>query len=777
MTRVYAGAWQVPAGLAAGSLAATLLLVPPPAWLLCAFAGIGAFLLTMAPLRWVGAALLACSWSLWNFGLRLEDRLPPRLAGQVLTVSGMISSLPQDQDDFVSFRFEPRTREQTKGAIAHLPRRMLVRWYEPWPPLSVGQHWRLELLLKPPWGPVNFQGPDRERWLFAEGIGAVATVRDGALEAPSGPGGSAVTAVREVVFRQIAQRVERPRAAGIIQALAVADRSGMDRADQQLLTLTGTSHLLAISGLHIGLAAGGGMLLARVLGWLLPVPLMGRGLHLLGMSGGVLTAGAYAALAGFGVSTVRSLVMLLVAMAAVSASRSIHPWRAWLLALATVLLVDPFAPLGAGFWFSFTAVAALLLMFVPRCGRRRRWRSLLLAQWAVVVLMLPVSAAWFQAVSAVAFAANLVAIPVVSFLVVPLVLAGVAALGLSGELAGLLWSMSGRVAELLLALLQCMADLQGELTPLAAPTFMEALVALLGGAILLLPRGLPARWCGVFLLAPLFLPSAHRVENGAVEVEILDAGQGTALLVRTAGRTLVYDSGPGDGNGRDMVASVIVPALGSTGGRRPDRVVISHGDLDHAGGLWSLRARYPDVPVHANLRALPEGLEDCRAPLRWQWGATSFEVLHPSAALPYLGNDSSCVVAVAADGGRLLLSGDISSAVESRLLQDGVAPSDVLLVPHHGSKTSSSSPFIQGVGPRLAVATAGLGNRFGFPRADIRQRYEDADIPFWTTGECGALRILMRRDGSLHADSARLRNPAPWRWPAAPGCPGRVELR
>jgi competence protein ComEC len=642
--------------------------------------------------------------------------------------------------------------------------------------LSTGQTWRLVLHLKPPWGPVNFQGGDREKWLFASDIGAVATVRDGSLEARPGANRERLLALRETVFRQIGKRLPDDRQAGIVQALAVADRSGIGPNERQLLTLTGTSHLLAISGLHIGLAAGGGVLLTRWLGWLLPLAMMGRAFYLLGLGGGLLAAAAYAALAGFGVPTIRSLLMLFVATLAISASRTIHPGRAWLLAMAAVLLINPFAALGAGFWFSFTAVGALLWVFVPRCGPRHWWRSMLMAQGAVVLVLLPVSAMWFQAFSLVSFAANLVAIPLVSFGVVPFVLAGVVLLAVSGSMATLAWSVAGGVAGVLLDFLQLMATVQGEMTLLAAPSLAGALLALLGALLLLLPRGIPGRWYGLFLLAPLFLPTGRPEDPGAVDVEILDAGQGTAVLVRAADRTLLYDSGPGDGAGRDLVSSVIAPSLDRAGGRAPDRVIISHGDRDHAGGLWSLRARYPAAMFQANLSQGHTDLEDCHAPMHWAWRETTFEVLHPTGALPYRGNDSSCVIEIERRGRRILLSGDISATVEARLLLDGLRQSELLLVPHHGSRTSSSPAFIEAANPRAAVATASLGNRFGFPRPEIRRRYAIAGIPLWSTGECGALRVRLHDDGRLEAHSARLERPAVWRWPAASDCPDNTRL-
>jgi competence protein ComEC len=256
-----------------------------------------------------------------------------------------------------------------------------------------------------------------------------------------------------------------------------------------------------------------------------------------------------------------------------------------------------------------------------------------------------------------------------------------------------------------------------------------------------------------------------------MEMEVLDVGQGTAVLLRTAGATMLYDSGPGDGAGRDRVSSVIVPALRHMQVGAPDRIIVSHGDQDHSGGLWSLQALYPQALVLANLPRRQPGVGGCHAPSRWRWGETVVRVLHPTAALPYQGNDSSCVVDIRHPAGSFLLSGDISAAVEARLLIDGLQQSDVLVVPHHGSRTSSSPAFITAVQPRLAAATASLGNRFGFPRAGIRQRYESTGSRFWSTGECGALRIQVHDDGRLSATSARLERPAIWRWPAAEGCP------
>lgn len=394
-----------------------------------------------------------------------------------------------------------------------------------------------------------------------------------------------------------------------------------------------------------------------------------------------------------------------------------------------------------------------------------------------MLALLPVSAAWFQAFSTLGYVANLVAIPLVSFVVVPLVLAGIAVLPVGADLAGLLWTAAGATGALLLRFLEALTMVQGAPLRIGAPGLPAVALALAGAFLLLLPRGVAARWSGLFLMLPLFLPPRPAAAPGALALDVLDAGQGTAILLRTAGRNLLYDSGPGDGGEANVVSSVIVPALGP--GPAPERILISHGDLDHAGGLQTLQRLYPEADLRVNLPA-PEdtaagpavGLPACAAPLAWRWDDVRFEVLHPSPALPYLGNDSSCVLAVRAPGGSVLLGGDISAAVEQRLLPALAPGYDLVLVPHHGSTTSSSTDFVHATSPRAAVATAGLGNRFGFPRPEVRQRYERARARFFSTGACGGLRFVLFADGRIEARSARRDRPAPWRWPAAADCPG-----
>ena len=754
-----------PFAVIAGCLAAPAVPSLPAPWLLAVLSAGALAACAFRRTRPAGWALLALCWTLLHYAERAGDRLDGARARSVVEVSGTVVSVPARYPEWIRFRFAP----DTAAAGAGLPTLLRVNWYheaDAPPDVAYGQRWRMELRLQPPWGAVNFHGADPERTLFAAGIGALGTVR----AAERLPGGRAVLGswqfARERVARAIDRGVPADAGRGIVRALAVADRSGLDEAARQQLVDTGTAHLLAISGLHVGLAAAAGYGLCRFL--LTPFPALRRGRIVLVSSalGGLLAATAYALLADLGVSTLRAVAMVAVLTIALLSARAVHPASALTRAAAVVLLLDPFAPLGAGFWFSFIAVAALLAVFGPRTSPAPAWRRPLLAQAAVTVTLLPVAAAWFGLSSATALPANLLAIPWVSFLVVPPVLAGLVALPLHEPLAAGFWRVGGEAAVALVWVLERIAAFGPAPPGLNALDTARLALAVIGAFVLLLPGVLRWKWLALFLLAPLLLPARFVADEEAALLEVLDVGQGTAALLHTASGTLLYDSGPGDGVRRDRVRSVILPALGAAG---PDRIVISHGDLDHAGGLGSLRRRFPDTPLWVN--AARTAASPCVSGRGWAWGGTAFRALHPSPGLPYLGNDSSCVLSVTGPAGRVLLAGDISRPIERRLLDEGLGNHDLLLVPHHGSDSSSGAAFLARLRPRVAIATAALGNRFEFPRAAVRERYRVAGIPLLSTGECGALRVHLRQGGIERIRSARRERARIWRWPAAAGCP------
>jgi competence protein ComEC len=346
---------------------------------------------------------------------------------------------------------------------------------------------------------------------------------------------------------------------------------------------------------------------------------------------------------------------------------------------------------------------------------------------------------------------------------------------LPGPLAGWLLGFAGWVTELLFMLLAWLSQLQpSAFSSTRTPGLASTLLAMLGAVVVLLPKGIPLRFLGALLMLPMLLTSAQNPSAHETRVDLLDVGQGLAVLLSTQNYLMVYDTGPGNGRvddgGWDMVAGSIGPMIDASG-LAPDLVVASHADLDHAGGLNRLRGLYPGALFLASLPKQRAGIEDCRAPRAWRAGSLSFEVLHPSSGLPYLGNNSSCVISVTGAGISVLLSGDISQTVERRLVERGLQPHDIITVPHHGSSTSSSQALIAAARPSLALISAGMNNRFDFPRAEVIKRYAQAGIPILNTAGCGGIRITGQVDGTYMAESARVVRKAIWRWPAEAGCP------
>ncbi|HSM68886.1 MAG TPA: DNA internalization-related competence protein ComEC/Rec2, partial [Xanthomonadales bacterium] len=599
-------------------------------------------------------------------------------------VTGRISSLPVVQGDMLEFRFTPLDGSLQAGLRKPS---ILVRWYRDWPELHQGEVWRLDLKLKPARSRLNFSGADRERWYFAQDIAAVASVQSGTQSYAMRLDSGADPPLRQTIGEQLAAIMAEHPARGVIMALAVADRSQLSEPQWSRLRLTGTSHLLAISGMHVGLAAVLGFTLGRLLLVLLPVAVgLAHGLKLPWLCS-LAAATWYALMAGLGTSTQRALIMLLTLGAVSLLARHTRPMHGLLLALAVVLAVNPLAPLGAGFWLSFMAVAVLMAIFVPRQIRHGRLGSLLPAQAGITLAMIPLGLYWFQQFTSLGLLANLVAIPWISLAVVPATILATMLAPLDTALSPFLLFMAAEAVLLLehwLRWLESFAHYAAWLGP--RPGGLLVLLATLGAFCLLLPRGLPQRVAGLLLLLPLLLPAWPK--RGEARLELLDVGQGLAVLVETRDELLLYDSGPGDGRSWNLVTGVVAPAIANTGRRAPHRVVISHGDMDHAGGLHELRTRYPQASYLLTRHSGPG--ERCLPTASWRTPEARFTVLHPSPGLPYLGNDSSCVISVETGSGRILLSGDISKAIEQRLLQQGLGSHDFLVVAHHGSRSSSS---------------------------------------------------------------------------------------
>ena len=768
--KTVAGRWL---GFAVGALAGTALqlqraeLAPPMAGPLLVGAGL---VLLVAARRFVipvmlAAALIAFGATEWRAAARIAERLAPALEGQDLVVTGVVSQMPRTT--LVGTRFVLDAESATlRGTPVTLPPRLSLGWYRgpdadallAGPPgdLRAGQRWRLTLRLKQPHGAMNPRGFDFELWLFEQGIGATGYVRaaPGAVNQKlADAAGRPFERARQAIRERIAAQVADPALAGLLAALVVGDQAAIERDDWDLFRATGVAHLMSISGLHVTMFA-----------WLAGA-LVGaawrrheRLVHVLPASqaarwGGLAAAAAYALLAGWGVPAQRTVWMIACVVLLRSAGVR-WPLPAVLLAAAVVVsALDPWALLQPGFWLSFVAVAMLAssepVRHADDAPSNRFVAALqggLRAQAVATIGLAPLSMVFFQQVSVVGFAANLVAIPAVTLLITPLAMLGVG--------VPPLWGMAAWVGQGLVALLQALAEAPLVVwTAAAAPPWAVA-SGLLGGALAVLPLPWRLRILALPLMLPLLAPPVERPPPGRFEAVVADVGQGTAVLVRTTNHLLVYDAGPSYSPEADAGQRVLLPLLRARGEPRVHLLVLSHRDTDHVGGAASLLAGARVDALSSSLEAvhplLARGLphRPCAAGQSWAWDGVRFDVLHPlEGEVATKPNAVSCVLRVQGEGRTLLLTGDIEAPQEAALLARGAdLRADVLVVPHHGSRTSSTPAFIDAVQPSLAAVQAGYRSRFGHPAPDVVERYAARGIAVQRSDRCGAL--VLPADGA-----------------------------
>jgi len=704
--------------------------------------------------RRLGIALLCAAlgfaWAAWRADARLAERLPAHWQGVDIELVGVIADLPHANARGERFVFDV---EQVLTPNAPPVQRVQLTRYWPReavhfePRMRAGERWQLTVRMKMPYGTSNPHGFDLEAWMLERRINASGYVRETPtpqkIAAPAPTPTAWIAAARAAVRERIFATLGDAPYAGVIAALVVGDQRSIPYAQWRAFTRTGVNHLLSISGLHV-------TMIAALVGWLVASVWRRLSRHAerlparqAGLAAAVLAALGYALLAGFQVPAQRTLFMLIVLALAFWGRREPRPFTALIVALFAVLLIDPWAVLSAGFWLSFGAIAAILWVSFGRVALPGKLRGWVTVQGAVTLALAPVLLLLFQQVSLISPLANAVAIPLVSWLITPLALLGV--------LIPPLWHAAAWLMAWLGAALAWASSLPLAVTTLPAPAGWAIALALTGTVWMLLPRGFPLRLLGLLLWLPLLFPLRDAIAPDHFRAEVIDVGQGTAVLIRTANRALLYDTGPAFADS-DSGERIVVPFLRAAGVGELSGLIVTHDDSDHSGGMRSVLR---DLPTGWLLHGLPaaspllEGVpaaRHCMSGQRWSWDGVLFEILNPQRAAyaetSRRDNDFSCVLRVSSGRHSLLLTGDGERRTELELLESGqLAPVSVLLAGHHGSLTSSIPEFVAATRPQWVVFTQGYRNRYGHPHPRVVARFRDIEARPLRSDSGGLIRL------------------------------------
>ncbi|WP_428354114.1 DNA internalization-related competence protein ComEC/Rec2 [Methyloprofundus sp.] len=669
----------------------------------------------------------------------LSRNLAPERQGKELLIQGEIIGLPEYNSRRARFDFRV-----TQAAVP-LPDKLRLSWYYPQQKIEAGQTWQFYVKLKQPHGTLNPGGFDYEKWLFIRHIGATGYIRQAktARLLTSKPFWTSISVIRQKLANMLAKQDVSPNSLALIKALSIGDKNQISAQQWQVLTNSGTNHLMAISGLHIGLIAG-------MVYWLLykcwlRLPSTMYSAPQVAACFAFMAALLYAALAGFSIPTQRALIMLGILMLTIVMRRNVKTLNVFALALLAVLLIDPFAVLSAGFYLSFLAVFCIVYVLSARLGREHRLASSLKIHLVVALSLLPVLLFFFQRVSIISPIANMLAVPVVSLIVVPLSLLSLMFMQVFPDLGAFTLHIVDLLLQLLWKFLQYLVDLPIASITRPKPQLWQMLLALFGVLLLLAPKGVPGRFLGGILLLPVLLVKPVRPEPGEMNMTLLDVGQGLSVVIETAEHTLLFDAGARFSDKYDMGKNVVLPFLHNRYILVLDKLIISHADNDHIGGAVAVLNSIPTQQVFSSVpgQLAAYNARQCYAGYRWEWDEVSFQFISPPKQGFRNENDNSCVLKIVTAHSSVLLTGDIEQLAEDYLVKhvSHSLSADVLVAPHHGSKTSSSAAFLAKVNPNIILIPADAPNRFGFPHPEVIERYQSSHVKYYITGETGAITI------------------------------------
>lgn len=747
--------WRTGVAFLAGHCLLHSLTDLPALWWSLLLAGFFLLSLTLRN-QWLGAFVLGVTWAWLGASARLANDLPMALEGVDVVVRGYVASMPDTTDTDPQFEFDLAERAND------LPARIRLAWYDAdqWP--AAGELWQFVVRLKRRNGFANPGGFDYEGHLFRAGIGASGYVRSDArnqrLAAASWR--YTILQVRTWLAQRIASASNDHSQLGVLQGLAVGQTQAMTAEQWRVFTATGTTHLLAISGLHISMVA---TLLAGCGGCVVWLPAAQRR-RLTAVRGrallGALAALGYSCLAGLSVPTLRTLIMLCMFFGARWWRREVSIGNALGLSLIGILLLDPFAPLAVGAWLSFVAVAVILLAAGGRLREETLLRGFTRVQLAVTIGMAPLVIVAFGSLSLISPLANALAVPLFTVVLVPLVLIGTLLAAVSLSAGGAVLGLASAVLDWSWPIMDWCAN-----RPLAVwhfpalPTLTLGLLAI-GALIVVVPAIWPVRLAGALMCIPALLYRPAVPAPGTFDLTVLDVGQGLATVLRTHSHVLVYDTGPAFRTGRDVGELVVLPYLHSVGVRRIDTLMVSHGDLDHIGGMQSILKGMPVTHLMTGPSISPARLRTaqvangghldthyCHRGQRWQWDGVTFEVLHPQTLADVSDNESSCVLRIAGPGGSALLTGDIERLTEADIVANGLAPTDIVVAAHHGSHSSSTPGLVAAAQAKLTIFSAGYRNRWGFPKPDVVARWQSSGARPFSTIDSGAVTITVGLQG------------------------------